>query len=257
VRLPYFFGDEHEQIRRIGKSTPSGVCSRDRNARQRTLGIRGCHSVEQAGLRSVRAVHRRKCLAGSQPEQRRTKNSRGKEKSRRNALMHGIFANVTLLDRESRKQFDALLQGFRDYFQPEGAVEEVHVEELATLKWRARRLLQAERAEIQSEKKFNSRAVDREQQERGEAAIHEISTTGDKYGLLERRQNPLILGRALELLESLEGSIEVRDFDPENDSVNSQYCTRFTATIRWYPVFQSLSGSICLRRPARQNFWSA
>ena len=143
--------------------------------------------------------------------------SRGKEKSRRNSLVHGIFAKVTLLDDESRGQYDALLQGFRDYFKPEGVVEEVHVEELATLKWRQRRLLQAERAEIQNEKKFNSRALDREQQERGEAAILEISTTGQKYGLLERRENPFLLNRAIELLDSLKNSVETTGFTPDED----------------------------------------
>jgi hypothetical protein len=109
------------------------------------------------------------------------------------------------------------LQGYLDYFQPVGTVEELHVEELATLKWRLRRLLQAERAEIQCEKKFNSRPMERVLQQRGEAAILEISTTGEKYGLLEARQNPLVLERAVELLESLEGPIEARGFDPVSD----------------------------------------
>ena len=143
--------------------------------------------------------------------------SRGKERSGRNALTHGIFAKVALLGEESREQYDALVQGYRDYFHPVGTVEEVHVEELAILQWRYRRLLQAESAEIQSEKKFNSRVVEREQQQRGEAAILELSTTGRKYGLLEGRRNPLILGRVVELLELFKGSIEFRGFDPEND----------------------------------------
>ena len=72
-----------------------------------------------------------------------------------------------MLGEESREQYDALVQGYRDYFHPVGTVEEVHVEELAILQWRYRRLLQAESAEIQSEKKFNSRVVEREQQQRG------------------------------------------------------------------------------------------
>lgn len=145
------------------------------------------------------------------------KTSRGKEKSSRNALIHGIFAQDTLLDNESRAQYDALLQGYRDDFQPVGTVEDVHVQQLVNLMWRYRRLQQAERAEIQCERKFNSRSVERALQERGEAAILDLSTTGEKYGLLEGRQNPLVLGRVVELLESLEASIELRGFDPEND----------------------------------------
>jgi hypothetical protein len=141
----------------------------------------------------------------------------GKGKSSRNAITHGIFAKVTLLDDECHEEYDVLLQGFREYFQPMGTVEDVYVEELATLKWRYRRLLQAERAEIQSERKFNSRALEREQQETKEAAILEISGTGKSYGLIERRGNPLVLGRTMELLESLRRSIEAVGFDPKND----------------------------------------
>ncbi len=143
--------------------------------------------------------------------------SRGKEKSSCNALTHGIFAKVILLGHESRKEYEALLQGYREYFQPLGTVEDVHVQELVNLKWRSRRLLQAERAEIQCEQKFNSRAVERGLQQRGEAAILELSTTGERYGLVEGRNNPLILGRAVELLKSLENSIEIRGFNPEDD----------------------------------------
>jgi len=141
----------------------------------------------------------------------------GKEKSRRNALTHGIFAKVLLLDGESGATYDALLQGYRDYFHPVGTVEEVHVEELATLKWRQRRLLQAERAEIQCEVEFNSRAADRAQQQRQEAAVLQVPTIAEKGGLLAERQNPLVLQRALDHLERLEACIKHHGFDPKAD----------------------------------------
>ena len=63
----------------------------------------------------------------------------------------GYLPRFALLGEESRERYDALVQGYRDYFHPVGTVEEVHVEELAILQWRYRRLLQAESAEIQSE----------------------------------------------------------------------------------------------------------
>lgn len=68
----------------------------------------------------------------------------GKERSKHNALTHGILSSVALLKNEPRPEFDALLAGFRDYFQPRGIPEEVLVEQLAVLKWRYRRVLAAE-----------------------------------------------------------------------------------------------------------------
>lgn len=68
----------------------------------------------------------------------------GKERSKHNALTHGIFSKVAVLKDEPRAEFDSLLRGFRDSFQPVGAVEEVLVEQLAVLIWRRRRLLAAE-----------------------------------------------------------------------------------------------------------------
>jgi hypothetical protein len=153
----------------------------------------------------------------SAPRSGGPRTGRGKEKSSRNALTHRIFAKVTVFDDEPRAEYEALLQGYRDHFEPVGTVEDVHVQQLVNLMWRYRRLQQAEGAEIQCEQRFNSRAVERRLQERGEAAILDVSTTGQKYGLLEGRQNPLVLRRVVELLESLEASIEFRGFEPEND----------------------------------------
>jgi hypothetical protein len=65
----------------------------------------------------------------------------GKERSRRNAVTHGIYAKVVLLKEENPTMLWALMKGFREAFQPVGVVEEALVEELATLKWRIRRLL--------------------------------------------------------------------------------------------------------------------
>ena len=143
--------------------------------------------------------------------------SRGKEKSRRNSLVHGIFAKVTLLDDEPPAQFKALLRGLRDDFQPVGTIENSLVEKLATLDWRYRRFLQAETAEIENEKKFSSRKLDREHQERAEAAMLAVSVTGRKYGLIEGVQNPVVLRRVLDHLMSLLGSIQLQGFDPDND----------------------------------------
>ena len=68
----------------------------------------------------------------------------GKERSKHNALKHGIFSKVIVLKNEPKAEFDALLRGFQQYFQPVGTPEEVLVEQMAVEKWRLRRLLSAE-----------------------------------------------------------------------------------------------------------------
>src|SRR5262249_28753306 len=78
----------------------------------------------------------------------------GKERSKRNALKHGVFSTVVVLKDESRTQFDALLVALRNDLQPEGALEQLLVEKLATLFWRHRRLLNAEAAEISKGAEF-------------------------------------------------------------------------------------------------------
>ena len=138
---------------------------------------------------------------------------RGRERSRCNALKHGIFASVVVLEDESPAQFDSLLQGFRDDLRPEGMMEEVLVEKLATLKWRHRRMLAAERAEIQMQQIDSSRTDQREKQQWDEAIKLWAARKTPWLGLLARCDNPLILKKCLELLESLKCSIEEGCYD--------------------------------------------
>ena len=72
----------------------------------------------------------------------------GKQRSKYNALKHGIYSNMPLLKDESRTDYQSLLQQLREYHQPEGRTEELLVENLAILTLRRRRFLKAEVAEI-------------------------------------------------------------------------------------------------------------
>lgn len=47
----------------------------------------------------------------------------GKERSKHNALKHGIFSNVVLLKDESKAEFDSLLDGLWEDFEPGGMME--------------------------------------------------------------------------------------------------------------------------------------
>jgi hypothetical protein len=145
------------------------------------------------------------------------KTALGKERSRRNAVTHGIFADVVLLKGEKSPMFRALRKGFRDDFQAVGVVEELLVEELATLKWRIRRLLDAESAEIEAERNYNFRTANREKHERMEAFLADSRKTVVMYGLSEILENPFVLKKVIHLLLSLKISILTRGFEPAED----------------------------------------
>jgi hypothetical protein len=65
----------------------------------------------------------------------------GKQKSKFNASKHGIFSQVTLLKGEPRGEFGSLLSGFRSHYEPEGTLEGLLVDKLASIVWRHRRLI--------------------------------------------------------------------------------------------------------------------
>lgn len=80
--------------------------------------------------------------------------AQGKQRSKFNAFKHGLFSKAVVLRDESRAEYDALLNGLMENFQPQGKLEKVLVEYLATLLWRRRRLLQVETAEIEKAQQF-------------------------------------------------------------------------------------------------------
>src|ERR1700746_2261565 len=68
----------------------------------------------------------------------------GKERSKYNAVKHGIFSKVIVLEGEPRGTFDKLLSGLFSDLQPVGELERILVEKIATLVWRYRRLIVTE-----------------------------------------------------------------------------------------------------------------
>jgi hypothetical protein len=72
----------------------------------------------------------------------------GKARSSQNALKHGLLARTLILEGESASEFKRLLTDLNRDWRPQGAHERYLVETLATVNWRERRLLIAERALI-------------------------------------------------------------------------------------------------------------
>src|ERR1700693_580859 len=138
--------------------------------------------------------------------------AQGKERSKHNALRHGIFAKVVVLPGESQREFDALLNGLRNDFQPVGTFESCLVETLAITWSRQRRLLIAEGAEIRIGTEFFE--WDKEQRRRREVSTLVFES---KRSLMEDRANPASLKRCSNLLRELRERIEQNGFDPVND----------------------------------------
>jgi hypothetical protein len=88
----------------------------------------------------------------------------GKERTKLNALRHGLFSKLSLLKGELRADFNALHNGLREDRQPVGALEEILVEKLASDFWRLRRLSIAEQAKFRLPKSscsgMNTSAID-------------------------------------------------------------------------------------------------
>jgi len=67
----------------------------------------------------------------------------GKAIASRNALKHGLLAKEIVINAgegaESQEQFDALLADLKDQFDPQGTLEEMLVEKIASAYWRLRR----------------------------------------------------------------------------------------------------------------------
>jgi hypothetical protein len=139
--------------------------------------------------------------------------TQGKARSRQNSLSHGIFAKTVILRDESEAEFDALLNGLREHFQPVGTFEDGLVESLAVTRWRQRRLLVAEAAEIELGKRFIE--WDETQRQLEEATrFPQVSING---GLIRRICNAEALECFLTNLRHLKIGIEQNGLDAERD----------------------------------------
>jgi hypothetical protein len=146
----------------------------------------------------------------------------GNQKSRYNALRHGIFSDVVVLPTEPLAKYRSLLKGLQESLQPEGKLEEVLVEKLASIAWRQRRVLIAESAEIRNGSEFwEWDKQDRERQEeearRGRGVDRE-HLFGTDSGVIGKIQAPEILTGCLELLGDLRQVIESGGFDKDRDT---------------------------------------
>jgi hypothetical protein len=123
----------------------------------------------------------------------------GKQRSSRNATKHGLFSKVIVLSGESRAEYEELLTGLWETWQPKGTHEELLVEKLAVFEWRHRRMLLAESAAIRTNMEFVE------------------SELLNNRGLIGNIHDPGVLERCWELLFKLRRQIRENGFKPESD----------------------------------------
>jgi len=222
------------------------------------MGMQTTSTGQQEGLESAK----KQISAGSRRRSTGPRTERGKQRSRYNALKHGIFSKVLLLEGESRAEYQSLVKGVRDSLQPQGTLEETLVEELVCFLWRRRRLLQAERAEVTEAVEFQRVDVLQEQ----------LSEADDRHrlghaagGMLSGCSNPFLLKRAVHELGILRGLLEAAGFNgdmgftilrrvyglsPEGEMTSQLF--------RFYSVLASMadsySGETELRSPEQLKF---
>ena len=100
--------------------------------------------------------------------------------------------------------------------RPEGIVEELLVDKLASLSWRYRRLLSAERAEIQKNTEFLEWDDLNRQNEEAER-IGRRQVFEHENGLISKIQNPEILDCCVELLRELREQMKTSGLQYEED----------------------------------------
>ena len=93
------------------------------------------------------AANRRNALKSTGP-----KTLLGKRISAKNALRHGLLSRELLVmvgdGKEDPADFEELLRGLHDHHHPEGKLEELLVDRIASCWWRLRRAVRAETGEI-------------------------------------------------------------------------------------------------------------
>jgi hypothetical protein len=134
-------------------------------------------------------------------------------------MKFGIFSKATLLEGESRTEYEHLSNGIRESLAPVGALEEQLVDKLVTNMWRYQRMLRAEGAEVQRYSKFLQVGRRQLQLDGGdEIGLRTHMNTMSEFdpeeavGLIWNSQNPDALARCLELLAEVRQAIKAKGF---------------------------------------------
>src|ERR1700677_3258878 len=74
---------------------------------------------------------------------------KGKQKSSRNGIRHGLLAATVVLEGENLLLFRRLLRDFTKHFQPRDTIEAALVETMAAARWRQIRIMAMEKSSLE------------------------------------------------------------------------------------------------------------
>lgn len=137
---------------------------------------------------------------------------RGKNRSSRNAVKHGIFSAVVLPE-ESPKMYRDIFHAFCNYIKPNDRVEEILVEKLAANIWRSKRLIVAESADVH----YTSTRARMECMRAGSSDLRNQEAHTGRMLAVDAHSDSLV--RAIELMRRLRSRIQERGFDIDLDDV--------------------------------------
>jgi hypothetical protein len=167
----------------------------------------------------------------------------GKQRSSLNAQKYGISSRGLLVGDESPREFKLLLMGLHGDLQPEGALETVLVENLATIIWRKKRVLRAESAEIEEAVQLSG--MDAQMDQRAEA--WDCERSGEKTGgMLKNIKNMFVLRSALEILKIFRYSFEHIGFPEDPWLLRKLYGLDYNEGVPWgaYKFYQTVRDSV-------------
>jgi hypothetical protein len=149
----------------------------------------------------------------------------GKSGSSRNATKFGIFSKATLLEGESRADYESLRKAFWKAKPPGDEFEEILADKIVSNLWRQCRGLIAEGAEIRKNSdfvEFDRRQSDLKEAEEASQPLYERTNprfVRQPVGLLRSIENPEVLERCIEILVELRQGIEANGFDEDRDEM--------------------------------------
>ncbi|WP_141700719.1 hypothetical protein [Methyloceanibacter superfactus] len=106
------------------------------------------------------------------------KTAAGKQRSRMNAVKHGLTAATLVLAGEHADDFDSLRAALQERFQPQCVLEDELVERLAVTYWRLRRVPLFEAAVLEARKR-HCRQLGRMRRRAEEGASPELAAVGE------------------------------------------------------------------------------
>ncbi len=170
-------------------------------------------------------ANRRNALKSTGP-----KSTKGKYRSRLNALKHGLLAKDIVLPSEDEQEFEGLRRALITELRPEGSLEEQIADRIVACLWRLRRVFPIEagilrsrsltmennyaieKADKQGHESVTKANLRREAQSPG-AAFKFDAVYGDAIGKLSRYETAIerSLFRALHLFEQLQAARRERE----------------------------------------------